>query len=175
MPVPSAVISVPISWLDSILSKRARSTLRIFPRRGRTAWKERSRPCLAEPPAESPSTRRISHFDGSRSWQSASLPGSDAISSAPFRRVSSRALRAASRAAAASTTLPTRVRASCGCSSSQLLSASLTTFSTAGRTSDETSLSFVCDENFGSRSEEHTSELQSRQYLVCRLLLEKKK
>src|SRR5258707_7663225 len=27
----------------------------------------------------------------------------------------------------------------------------------------------------GNRSEEHTSELQSRQYLVCRLLLEKKK
>src|SRR3712207_7887361 len=28
---------------------------------------------------------------------------------------------------------------------------------------------------YGDRSEEHTSELQSRQYLVCRLLLEKKK
>src|SRR3712207_8267746 len=28
---------------------------------------------------------------------------------------------------------------------------------------------------FDARSEEHTSELQSRQYLVCRLLLEKKK
>src|SRR5215217_8691869 len=28
---------------------------------------------------------------------------------------------------------------------------------------------------FAQRSEEHTSELQSRQYLVCRLLLEKKK
>src|SRR3712207_8939775 len=28
---------------------------------------------------------------------------------------------------------------------------------------------------FPMRSEEHTSELQSRQYLVCRLLLEKKK
>src|SRR5947209_9715464 len=28
---------------------------------------------------------------------------------------------------------------------------------------------------FNLRSEEHTSELQSRQYLVCRLLLEKKK
>src|SRR3712207_7193794 len=28
---------------------------------------------------------------------------------------------------------------------------------------------------FKIRSEEHTSELQSRQYLVCRLLLEKKK
>src|SRR3712207_7798023 len=36
-----------------------------------------------------------------------------------------------------------------------------------------------CSENDGywvclTRSEEHTSELQSRQYLVCRLLLEKK-
>src|SRR3712207_8288500 len=30
-------------------------------------------------------------------------------------------------------------------------------------------------EAVGQRSEEHTSELQSRQYLVCRLLLEKKK
>src|SRR5947209_12200974 len=30
-------------------------------------------------------------------------------------------------------------------------------------------------ELFMDRSEEHTSELQSRQYLVCRLLLEKKK
>src|SRR3712207_8277184 len=29
--------------------------------------------------------------------------------------------------------------------------------------------------NLARRSEEHTSELQSRQYLVCRLLLEKKK
>src|SRR3712207_8610558 len=29
-------------------------------------------------------------------------------------------------------------------------------------------------EDFMRRSEEHTSELQSRQYLVCRLLLEKK-
>src|SRR5690606_41582042 len=30
-------------------------------------------------------------------------------------------------------------------------------------------------EDIGSRSEEHTSELQSRENLVCRLLLEKKK
>src|SRR5258707_14971450 len=30
-------------------------------------------------------------------------------------------------------------------------------------------------EKLPKRSEEHTSELQSRQYLVCRLLLEKKK
>src|SRR3712207_7166161 len=32
-----------------------------------------------------------------------------------------------------------------------------------------------CATRFARRSEEHTSELQSRQYLVCRLLLEKKK
>src|SRR3712207_8773965 len=32
----------------------------------------------------------------------------------------------------------------------------------------------LCDGD-ETRSEEHTSELQSRQYLVCRLLLEKKK
>src|SRR3712207_9283506 len=38
---------------------------------------------------------------------------------------------------------------------------------------------WCCHRDAGSRppprSEEHTSELQSRQYLVCRLLLEKKK
>src|SRR3712207_7104351 len=33
----------------------------------------------------------------------------------------------------------------------------------------------VCVRAGHHRSEEHTSELQSRQYLVCRLLLEKKK
>src|SRR3712207_7637136 len=33
----------------------------------------------------------------------------------------------------------------------------------------------VADDLLVGRSEEHTSELQSRQYLVCRLLLEKKK
>src|SRR3712207_6862529 len=35
--------------------------------------------------------------------------------------------------------------------------------------------SMAWDEDETGRSEEHTSELQSRQYLVCRLLLEKKK
>src|SRR3712207_7566387 len=34
---------------------------------------------------------------------------------------------------------------------------------------------FTPSARVASRSEEHTSELQSRQYLVCRLLLEKKK
>src|SRR5947209_16013404 len=36
-------------------------------------------------------------------------------------------------------------------------------------------LELVGDCGVCARSEEHTSELQSRQYLVCRLLLEKKK
>ena len=69
---------------------------------GRIAWNFRSRPCLAEPPALSPSTMKISQNFGSRSWQSASFPGRSAVSSAPLRRVRSRALRAASRARAAS-------------------------------------------------------------------------
>src|SRR3712207_8125155 len=40
-----------------------------------------------------------------------------------------------------------------------------------------TFLRYIADvlPSLGERSEEHTSELQSRQYLVCRLLLEKKK
>src|SRR3712207_8040307 len=33
--------------------------------------------------------------------------------------------------------------------------------------------SHLCADTYCLRSEEHTSELQSRQYLVCRLLLEK--
>src|SRR5258707_2792415 len=42
--------------------------------------------------------------------------------------------------------------------------------------STATSLATIfCSAAAHSRSEEHTSELQSRQYLVCRLLLEKKK
>src|SRR3712207_7755730 len=41
----------------------------------------------------------------------------------------------------------------------------------AGHFSDRTLITY----DPRGRSEEHTSELQSRQYLVCRLLLEKKK
>src|SRR5258707_2269826 len=39
----------------------------------------------------------------------------------------------------------------------------------------ERAVAFCSLLTFPDRSEEHTSELQSRQYLVCRLLLEKKK
>jgi hypothetical protein len=76
------------------------SELMIFPRSGRIAWFDLSRACLAEPPAESPSTMKTSVNSGSRIWQSANffaIPPPKA----PLRRVSSRALRAAWRARAA--------------------------------------------------------------------------
>ena len=60
-----------------------------------------SRPILAEPPAESPSTMKISVRVGSFSRQSASLPGIRLVSSALLRRTSSRAFLAAARARAA--------------------------------------------------------------------------
>ncbi len=44
------------------------------------------RPCLALPPAESPSTMNSSDFAGSFSWQSASLPGSEETPSGFLRR-----------------------------------------------------------------------------------------
>src|SRR3712207_7083374 len=43
-----------------------------------------------------------------------------------------------------------------------------------GHKKKETTLKYIHVVNSSLRSEEHTSELQSRQYLVCRLLLEKK-
>src|SRR6188472_3362178 len=78
-PVPSAVIRFWISWFCRTLSIRDFSTLRILPRSGSTACVLRSRPCLAEPPAESPSTMNSSVRDGSRTEQSASLPGLDRL------------------------------------------------------------------------------------------------
>src|SRR3712207_6858319 len=44
-----------------------------------------------------------------------------------------------------------------------------------GRKAAIAALQVGCPALLQVRSEEHTSELQSRQYLVCRLLLEKKK
>src|SRR3712207_7253319 len=45
----------------------------------------------------------------------------------------------------------------------------------SSRSAAEPSGYFAWGAETATRSEEHTSELQSRQYLVCRLLLEKKK
>src|SRR3712207_6898588 len=56
-------------------------------------------------------------------------------------------------------------------SSAQMISSEIA--SAFSRSARPASVSAMATER--SRSEEHTSELQSRQYLVCRLLLEKKK
>src|SRR6476620_3050323 len=97
IPVPIAVISAWISWFASTLSIRFLSALMILPRRGSTAWVLRSRACLAEPPAESPSTTNSSASAGSLTEQSASFPGRVEFSSADLRRVRSRAFLARSR------------------------------------------------------------------------------
>src|SRR5712691_10356779 len=125
-----AVMMVRISSLERILSMRAFCTLRILPRSGRIAWKPRSRPCFAEPPAESPSTRYTSQIVGSSSEQSASFPGSNPPSRPLLLRTSSRALRAASRARAALTALLITARATLGFLSKNSASASFTTLFT---------------------------------------------
>src|SRR3712207_8405086 len=54
------------------------------------------------------------------------------------------------------------------------ISACATTPAAASASPSATRTMKVGPPRAGGRSEEHTSELQSRQYLVCRLLLEKK-
>ena len=144
------VINAPIVSDDSILSKRTRSTFKILPRNGKIAWVLRSRPCFAVPPAESPSTINNSQFSGFLSEQFANLPGKPPNSGPDFLRDNSRALRAASRAVAASTILSTIALAITGFSSRYSYSISLTVFSTNGRTSLDTNLSLVWEPNFGS-------------------------
>ena len=97
-PSPSAVTMAVISVFLYMLASSLRSTLRILPRSGSTAWKRLSRPCLALPPAESPSTRKISVLSGSLLLQSESLPGRDPLRSTLLRRTSSLARFAASAA-----------------------------------------------------------------------------
>ena len=63
-----------ISALAKTLSMLAFSTFKILPRMGRIAWYIRFLAILADPPAESPSTMKISHLDGSFDSQLASLP-----------------------------------------------------------------------------------------------------
>jgi len=72
-----------------------------LPQSGKIAWNVLSLPIFAEPPAESPSTIKISHFEASLSEQSANLPGKLENSSADFLLVNSLAFFAASLALAA--------------------------------------------------------------------------
>ena len=152
MPVPKPEISAWTSLLASTLSMRAFSTLRILPRIGRIAWVCGLRPRTAEPPAESPSTMNTSEMTGSLLWQSRSLPGRPPDSSRPLRRVASRALRAAIRAAAACTDLRTMSRPSLGWAPSQWPSSSVTARWTKPLTSELPSLVLVWPSNCGSPS-----------------------
>ena len=138
-----------ISSLRKILSKRAFSTFKILPFNGRMAWYFRSRACLAEPPAESPSTINSSRSAGSDDWHSASLPGSVASTRAPLLLAISRARLAASRARAASTPLAMIFLATEGFSSKKVLNFSLTSDSTIPLTSLLPSLVLVCPSNCG--------------------------
>ncbi|MNJ47407.1 hypothetical protein D3C77_425650 [compost metagenome] len=131
-------------------SSLAFSTLRILPRSGRIAWKCRSRPCLADPPAESPSTIYNSLIEASLEEQSASFPGSALTSNALLRRVSSRALRAASRAREAWSAFSRTRRDTAGFSSMNSCSFSANKDSTIPRTSLFPSFVFVWPSNCGS-------------------------
>ena len=152
MPVPRALIIVLISSCASIFSSRAFSTLRIFPFNGRIAWMFLSRPLLAEPPAESPSTMKISVDAFCLLAQSHNLPGRLPLPNAPLRLVNSRALLAASLAAAACIALFKMRLASVGCSSRKWPNCSLTVVSTKLPTSGLVSRTFVCASKCGSAS-----------------------
>ncbi len=121
---------------------------RILPRNGMTAWNSRSRACLAEPPAESPSTRNSSVRLGSWRVQSASLPGSAGPVTTRLRTTLrlalSRALGVGDRQ------LGNAVRRPPGCWFSHRANASLTTPDTNAAHSREDSRSLVWPENCGS-------------------------
>ena len=150
IPVPSAVIIVFISSFDSILSKRDFSTFKILPFRGNIAWNFLSLPCLADPPAESPSTKYISQISGSFDEQSASFPGRELLSRAVLRRVNSRAWRAASLARAAFVHFSIINFAMEGFSSRYPYNFSFTRDSTAPLTSELPNFVLVCPSNCGS-------------------------
>ena len=116
------------------------------------AWNRLSRPSLAEPPAESPSTIYSSVRMLSRSEQSANFPGREALSRADFLRVSSLAFRAASLARLAVMDLSMMVRATLGFSSKKVLSFSVTIPATRERISLLFSFALVWLSNWASVS-----------------------
>ena len=87
--VPKEIINDLISCEDKILFKCTLSTFKILPRKGRIAWNLLSLPCLEEPPADSPSTIKISDSSGLLEEQSVSLPGNASPSIIPFRKTDS--------------------------------------------------------------------------------------
>ena len=152
------------SLLSSTLALPACSALSTLPLSGRIAWMSRSRPCLAEPPALSPSTMNSSDSSGLVLSQSWSLPGRfSRLLIAVFRRTCEAAARLASRALAAwitrwaiaSPTLLFLIR--------KFSSRGRTIDSTSARTSGLFSRPLVCPWNCGSRTQtESTAVSPSR-------------
>ena len=123
----------------------ALAVLITLPRNGKMAWNLRSRPCLADPPAESPSTRKSSFLAGFFDCAGVNFPDNSPLSFLfflPFRD-SSRALRAASRASRAFIALRTKFDAKSPFSKRKNVNFSETIPSTIGRASGLPSLSLV--------------------------------
>ena len=132
------------------MSSLAFSELITFPRRGKIAWVLLSLPCLAVPPAESPSTRNNSHWRGSLFEQSASFPGRVVDPNPDFFLTSSLAFLAAILALAASAAFSIILFPTLGFCSKKACIPSYTTLSTKPFTSPLPSLVFVCPSNCGS-------------------------
>mmetsp|Transcript_31440 Transcript_31440/g.101676 ORF Transcript_31440/g.101676 Transcript_31440/m.101676 type:complete len:230 (+) Transcript_31440:1274-1963(+) len=141
------------------------SMLRILPRRGRMAWISRDRPCLAEPPAESPSTMKISDRSGSPLAQSASLPGSRVDPSTDLRRTNSRAAFAASAALCADSALSRMAASARGVRCKKSVSCMASSSLTMPRTSGEPSFCLVWPSNSASGNRTATmAHKPSRRY-----------
>ena len=156
-----------ISSLSKALSSAAFSTLRIFPLSGRMAWMRLSRPCFAVPPAESPSTRKSSHFSGSLSEQSASLPGMPAPDITVLRWTISRAFLAAVLAVAARITFSMMIFANLGFSSRYWSMAAEVACDTTEVTSLLPSLVLVWPSNCGSATFTDTTAVRPSRKSSC--------
>ena len=136
------------SVLVSTLVGASPSELRILPRRGSTAWVRLLRPCLAEPPARSPSTMNSSDSSRSVDLQSASLPGRFRRRCVTDLRLTSWPLRATPGGpVAASTIRPTIWSAAVMLPLSQASRAGRTKLSTVAVISGLLSFSLVCPWN----------------------------
>ena len=133
------------SLFSSTFASVALSVFRTLPRSGRIAWRARSRPCFAEPPAESPSTTNSSLPSLLPLVQSLSLPGRFRRADvALFRDTSACAARLASRARAERMMRATMASATPMLWFSQCSSPGRTRPSTADRSSGLFRRSLVC-------------------------------
>ena len=141
--------------------------MRIFPRNGSIAWVERSRACLAEPPAKSPSTMNSSAPSAAVEVQSASLPGRRSLRTALLREISFSCLRRM-RSSARSITKSRSLLACAGLAASQWSNGSLIAFSTMRVASLVARRSLVWPWNSGSRM--NTESMQAAPAITSSLV-----